>query len=237
MAATSVFGMRQPIRAFAFSQSNHSNNYFNEIDCVIEPNNGEGGIFLGSYEGVCNPNLISSFDIEAILTLGHNMTPPTALGKMHLVISLNDSPYENIKDSFSSTNHFIERARKSGKNVLVHCYAGISRSSTVVIAYMMNKYKLDFSTAYNFVKMKRSLVNPNFGFVSQLREYESILNQPVQTPNKNILRNTYYEGQSNKSQSRSMSMNASVVRGNDRNSMGTKGVNRISLSRNRRNFF
>ncbi len=49
-------------------------------------------------------------------------------------------------------------------NVLVHCQAGVSRSASVVIAFLIKKFKVDFSEALNFVQSKRKVVNPNEGF-------------------------------------------------------------------------
>lgn len=50
-------------------------------------------------------------------------------------------------------------------NVLVHCFAGISRSSSGIIAYLMNKYGQTFTEALAYCKAKRPIVDPNPGFV------------------------------------------------------------------------
>lgn len=47
--------------------------------------------------------------------------------------------------------------------VLVHCYFGVSRSATVVIAYIMKKYQLTYTEAFEKVKSKRHIVFPNQG--------------------------------------------------------------------------
>ena len=71
----------------------------------------------------------------------------------------------------------IETARKNNCKVLVHCQAGISRSPTVVIAYLMNKYNMSMNEAYDRVRNKRPIIAPNIIFMSQLMDYESkILN-------------------------------------------------------------
>jgi len=50
-------------------------------------------------------------------------------------------------------------------SVLVHCSMGISRSSTIVIAFIMKKFTFSFSKAYNLVKKKRPIICPNSGFI------------------------------------------------------------------------
>jgi protein-tyrosine phosphatase len=66
---------------------------------------------------------------------------------------------------------FIEKNRSS-TNVLVHCAGGISRSSTLLIFYTMKKYKKTYAEAYNIVKKKRRIIQPNTGFEAQLKQYE-----------------------------------------------------------------
>ena len=69
----------------------------------------------------------------------------------------------------------IIRLIDSGECVLVNCMAGISRSATIVIAYLMTKQNLTFQEAFNFVKSKRSIINPNESFITQLIEYDNYL--------------------------------------------------------------
>jgi protein-tyrosine phosphatase len=57
------------------------------------------------------------------------------------------------------------------QNVLVHCHAGWSRSVSIVIAYFMDEYGLDFDMSFKHVKTYRSVANPNRGFIEQLKEW------------------------------------------------------------------
>ncbi len=52
---------------------------------------------------------------------------------------------------------------------------GISRSASVVIAYIMYKNKMKFKEAYDFVHKKRNVISPNMGFQEQLEKFEKIL--------------------------------------------------------------
>ena len=67
---------------------------------------------------------------------------------------------------------FAEKARDCRKNVLVHCVGGVSRSSTIVIAYLMLKHGYSLNDAYDFVKAKKSNISPNFNFMQQLLDFE-----------------------------------------------------------------
>ena len=62
--------------------------------------------------------------------------------------------------------------RETNGSVLVHCLAGISRSPTVAIAYVMRHLHLTFDDAFRYVKSKRLTISPNFNFLGQLLEYE-----------------------------------------------------------------
>ena len=50
----------------------------------------------------------------------------------------------------------------------MHCMAGVSRSATLVIAYIMKKYKMSLDEAKKLVEAKRPFINPNPGFIKQL---------------------------------------------------------------------
>jgi protein-tyrosine phosphatase len=55
--------------------------------------------------------------------------------------------------------------------ILFHCYAGISRSSTLAIAFLCMAKGYTLRDAYDLVKKKRPIVNPNKGFVKALQKY------------------------------------------------------------------
>ena len=69
-------------------------------------------------------------------------------------------------------DHYIKYGRDRKQNVLVHCMAGISRSVSLVIYYLMKKYGMTFEEAWSLVKQKRSIANPNMSFQRQLEGYQ-----------------------------------------------------------------
>lgn len=69
---------------------------------------------------------------------------------------------------------FLADAVKNSKGrVLVHCQAGISRSATICLAYLISRYRLRLDEAYEYVKKRRSVISPNFNFMGQLLNWES----------------------------------------------------------------
>jgi len=92
-----------------------------------------------------------------------------------LHISVSDYDGEDILSHLPATTSFIRGAlAESPKNrVMVHCFMGISRSTTVVIAYLIATTKMTPREALATVRSKRPIVCPNRGFMSQLQEYHS----------------------------------------------------------------
>lgn len=127
------------------------------------------GLFLGN--AINAPIMCSR--VGAIL----NMTPEDSRCshpdhyQSYLQLPLLDATVgQDISQFFSQTNAFIDANISNG--IYVHCTAGISRSATIVIAYLMWKNRWTFSNAMAFVKSKRSCIEPNIAFQQYLRMYE-----------------------------------------------------------------
>ena len=86
--------------------------------------------------------------------------------------SLEDHEREKICQYFDKATSFIENARLKGERVLVHCRYGISRSSTIVLAYLIRYGSLSLVDAFRHASENRPQVFPNYGFWTQLAQYE-----------------------------------------------------------------
>ncbi|XP_022915012.1 dual specificity protein phosphatase 3 [Onthophagus taurus] len=95
-------------------------------------------------------------------------------GIKYMGIPGHDRPSWDISVYFERAARFIESAIASGGRVLVHCVVGISRSATIVIAYMMICKQMDAATALNYVFNQRR-VWPNAGFLHHLAQLNNVL--------------------------------------------------------------
>lgn len=85
-----------------------------------------------------------------------------------LHIQVDDTPDEDILRHFPQTTQFIDQALRDGGAVFVHCAMGVSRSASVVCAYLMWKEGFGYAQALEWVREGRKRVRPNGGFERQL---------------------------------------------------------------------
>ena len=100
-------------------------------------------------------------------------------GFVYKQIAVEDSHEVDMIKHLPEAFCFIEEAKNRGEKVLVHCHAGMSRSVTVIIAYLMKFYHYSLDNAFDFVKSRKQNISPNFSFMGQLIEYESYLKPSV----------------------------------------------------------
>ena len=128
-----------------------------------------GNVWIGDYDAACNFDLMESYAISHIISLYR--TPVFPDNYEYLCINIEDCENENISIYFDEKNKFIDNALQNGYGILIHCAGGVSRSATIVIAYMVYKLKISVDDAINELKKYRKSINPNRGFIKQLRGY------------------------------------------------------------------
>ena len=137
-----------------------------DIDQITET------IYLGNIDAAFNKKKLKQLGIKKVLTVmsafGNHYSPHEFI---HKSIDVDDDFRTNIICHFKECISFIEGKDK----IFVHCAAGMSRSPTIVIAYIMWKRKLRLNEAIKFVKEKRSIISPNDNFMNQLKIFEELL--------------------------------------------------------------
>ncbi|KAK2491821.1 hypothetical protein MC885_014410 [Smutsia gigantea] len=114
---------------------------------------------------------LSKNKVTHILSV-HDSARPMLEGVKYLCILAADSPSQNLTRHFKESIKFIHECRLRGEGCLVHCLAGVSRSVTLVIAYIMTVTDFGWEDALHTVRAGRSCANPNLGFQRQLQEFE-----------------------------------------------------------------
>ncbi len=110
----------------------------NPINCIIDPVEDKGGIYLGNVFAAYSLDILKKYKIGAVLTVaagtGLKFGPEQNIA--HMVIAAEDIEHYNLARHFEKMIEFIEK-NKVSTNVFIHCFAGVSRSATTVIAYLM----------------------------------------------------------------------------------------------------
>jgi protein-tyrosine phosphatase len=135
-------------------------------------------LYLGNIYDINNIDFIKNNNIQLIINCAFEVNVPFYENISIINLKLYDNPMQQI--DFYLLNNIsdkIDQYLKQNKDVLVNCYAGISRSSTFIIAYLMNKYNMNLDNAYSYVINKRLIIRPNSGFLKILKSYEDYLKQ------------------------------------------------------------
>ncbi|KAK2534514.1 hypothetical protein Q9966_007164 [Columba livia] len=134
-------------------------------------------LYLGCAKDSTNLDVLGKYGIKYILNVTPNL--PNMFehdGEFkYKQIPISDHWSQNLSQFFPEAIAFIDEARSKKCGILVHCLAGISRSVTVTVAYLMQKLNLSLNDAYDFVKRKKSNISPNFNFMGQLLDFERTL--------------------------------------------------------------
>ena len=135
-------------------------------------------LYISDATSAQNEYLLSKLHtIKAILTVMDFDLPLKLASITYKRIELLDMSTEDILSHFDSSFDFIDsfRSKEKPESVLVHCYAGRSRSATVCIAYLMRKLELSVSEAAEFINgAVKYGVQANPGFMEQLSLYEKM---------------------------------------------------------------
>ncbi|TFK36473.1 protein-tyrosine phosphatase-like protein [Crucibulum laeve] len=134
-------------------------------------------LFISDLSFAENPAMLSAYHITHILSTlsGSVYRPPPAqlpLQPARLHVRVEDSPFAELAAHLPSTTAWLYTALSNPESrVLVHCAEGVSRSVSVVAAFLMWQNGWEPDQAVQYIKSRRVQADPNFGFISQLHEH------------------------------------------------------------------
>lgn len=138
-------------------------------------------LFLGSKSNARDTEHLTSTGISvvvSVLTKGevHDYFHDIDMSKFEWHhFEIDDCMEEEISQHFEASYEVIDKALKEGKKVLVHCAGGVSRSPTIVCAYLMKANGWTRKEAIEYVSKRRLVIGPNDGFMDQLKSLEITL--------------------------------------------------------------
>ncbi|GIY76792.1 dual specificity protein phosphatase 14 [Caerostris darwini] len=158
-------------------------------------------LFIASLRSVTDASLQQK-GITCVINC--SMTAPnfTLSTIKYFPIMIEDNEKTNIASYFNEVTDLIYKEYTAGGKTLVYCIAGISRSATFCIAYLMKYNEMNLRNAFRHLRSRRKIVRPNNGFFKQLIDFEQHLYnktsvQMVRVPNADspdcVVPDVFYE--------------------------------------------
>ncbi|ESO85755.1 hypothetical protein LOTGIDRAFT_167725 [Lottia gigantea] len=131
-------------------------------------------LYLSGLGGVTKEDNLKKLNIKVVLNLAVELSSLKYNNQDITVryVSLQDNSKENILPYLSELVDYIHFVITRGDNIVVHCVGGVSRSATVVIAYLIKIHSMSLREAYNFVQTRRTIIRPNISFWRSLISFE-----------------------------------------------------------------
>lgn len=136
------------------------------------------GLHIGSQDAAADWNLLQSLAVTHVVNAAASTVPNfyEDRGLTYLALEMLDLPdFTLTRATIDTVCDFIDEALSSGGSVLVHCNAGISRSSALVLAFLIVRRGMDLFRALAKARDVRPVVRPNDGFLRQLRDLQKSL--------------------------------------------------------------
>ncbi|TKR80375.1 hypothetical protein L596_014457 [Steinernema carpocapsae] len=120
-----------------------------------------------------NEKILKEHGITHVVDCANLVKARKAEDVEYLHIAVQDFATEDISKFFHLTADFIERAVRGVRGIVcAYCAAGVSRSATICLMYLVIKEKLNLREAFRLVHRARPIICPNLGFWHQMIDYE-----------------------------------------------------------------
>ncbi|OQV19390.1 Dual specificity protein phosphatase 16 [Hypsibius exemplaris] len=135
-------------------------------------------LFLGSERDALSWEVMKNKGISHVLNVSSSCPKADFIGDTNFMrIPVNDTYSDKLICHFMKAFAFLDDVKKNNGCALIHCLAGVSRSPTLAIAYVMHSRNISYDEAYRYVKEKRPSISPNLNFLGQLLEFDRTENE------------------------------------------------------------
>lgn len=128
-------------------------------------------LYVGGYGGAMDEDLLKTHNIRTIITLSSKLELPHKDEYEYYLYDIQDACDFNIDYYFEDIVSIIYQSIQKNNNTLIHCYCGASRSVTFCIAYLIKYHNMTLVQAYELIRSKRNIIEPNNGFIGKLIIY------------------------------------------------------------------
>lgn len=155
-------------------------------------------LYLGNLNHALNARMLRLLGITHVVSVGESGLRASGASDMHSLraayeagaidvldlANVMDDGIDSLRPVMCRAINFIEHARLNGGRVLVHCRVGVSRSSTLVLAYVMAHLDMSLVDSYLYVRSRRLsvLIQPHLLFFWELRGWEAWLAKCKRSP-------------------------------------------------------
>ncbi|WWC87495.1 uncharacterized protein L201_002385 [Kwoniella dendrophila CBS 6074] len=152
-------------------------------------------LYLGNLEHAGNAAMLEALNVTHVVSVGESLINPNDMMDFHHSVNegntlaqaaregkisvldltdVRDDGNDPLRPVIARACAWIEAARREGGTVLVHCRVGVSRSASIVIAYMMQFERMGLMDAYMMCRARRLnvLIQPNLRFFHELFGWE-----------------------------------------------------------------
>jgi len=145
---------------------------------MVYTSKGIGSIFIGKKANAYDADHLKELGITRVLNCAKEIEIPDFYKKKRIgwhKLEMEDKSSFAIDEFFDEGVEYIRKCVEDEKlKVLVHCQEGRSRSTSMVVAYLIRYQNLHVDSALATISARRSLVQPNSGFLEKLRAYEKV---------------------------------------------------------------
>ena len=126
-------------------------------------------LYIGSYIEATNSQWLAFHGITHIVNMSTEHRNYFPRRFRYFRGDLYDHPMQSLEKTLKVGFLFIRNAIAQGGTVFVHCHAGVSRSSSMVLYYLMKTYGWSLDSSVAYMRRTHPRTNPNAGFMMELR--------------------------------------------------------------------